>query len=278
MHQGGLTRIGRSQMATDTDPAWITVKEAAALEGVRPQLIYRRCMPSYPAKIVYKETPKGRLVDLRSLSPEAHKAWLLQQAKLAYERCHGPGPLESDARVRSLQWLPPLDQRDTVLRRVRVLERAKQNHRSLGYLRRVDYLRDLAREEGITVKTIFQWESLYRKGGLAALANKRPGPPPSGHVSMRTWMKTWVERDWVWGKLTKVQCYRSLVNRVEQLDPQHKKYHIPSETTVSRFIRDLGAFLHAYREGPEAVKRVFKGVYRAMSRNAHVLSEYCPAK
>lgn len=91
-------------------------------------------------------------------------------------------------------------------------------------------------------------------------------------------MKTWVERDWVWGKLTKAGCYRSLVNRVQHVDPQRKKYRVPSKTTVSRFITDLGRLLRAYREGPEAVKRVFKGVYRAMGRNAHVLSEYPPGE
>ena len=265
-------------MASNTDPAWITVREAAALEGARRELIYRRCMPSYPAKIVYKETPKGRLVDLRSLSPIAHKAWLRQQIKSAHERRYGPGPDESDPAVRSLLSLPPNYQRETVLRRLRVVEKAKQNHRSLGHVRRIDYLEDIAREYGISVNTILRWMSSYNKRGLAGLVDRLPGPAPSGHVSLRTWMKTLIERDWVWGKLTKVQCYRSLVNKVDQVDPQHKKYRVPSRTTVSRFIGDLGPFLHAYREGPEAVKRVFKGVYRAMGRNAHVLSKYCPGE
>jgi hypothetical protein len=161
-----------------------------------------------------------------------------------------------------------------VLRRQRVVEKAKEYHRRLGYLRRTDYLIDLAREEGTSVRTIQRWESSYRKGGIGALVDRLPGPPPQGHISLRTWMKTWVERDWVWGKLTKVQCYRSLVNRAEQLDPQHKKYHVPSSTTVSAFIRDLGPLLHAYREGPGAVKRAFKGIYRAMGPSARVLSEY----
>ena len=83
-------------MALETDPAWITVKEAALLEGVTRELIYKRCMPSYPAKIVYKETSKGRLVDLRSLSPDAHKAWLLQQVKLAWEHRYGRSRVVTD--------------------------------------------------------------------------------------------------------------------------------------------------------------------------------------
>lgn len=265
-------------MATDINPAWITVMEAAALEGVRREVIYRRCLATYPAAIVYKESPKGRLIDLRSLSPKAHNAWLLQQAKSAFEGRYGPGPQESDPNVRLLRSLPRFDQQENVSKRLRLIGKAKENHRSLGYLKREDYLRELAREEGTSARTILRWESLYKKGGLAALAKRRPGPPASGYVSLPTWMKTWVERDWVWCKLTKVQCYRSLVNKVEQMDPQHKKYRVPSKTTVSRFIRDLGPLLHAYREGPEAVKRVFKGSYRAMGRNAHVLSEYCPGE
>ncbi|HMD86365.1 MAG TPA: helix-turn-helix domain-containing protein [Terriglobia bacterium] len=233
-------------------------------------------MPSYPAQIVYKETPKGRLIDLRSLSPKAHKAWLHQQVKLAWERHYGSSPAitEYDPKVIAALSIPP-SQVDVVLKRLRVIEKAKENRWQLGHLRRGDYLKELARKEGTSVGSILRWELLYKKGGLAGLVNKLPGPAPSGHVSLRTWMKTLVERDWVWGKLTKVQCYRSLVNKVEQMDPEHKKYCVPSRTTVSRFIKDLGPFLHAYREGPEAVKRVFKGVYRSMGRNAHVLSEYC---
>lgn len=236
-------------------------------------------MPTYPATIAYKETPQGRFIDLRSLSPKAHNTWLLEQVKLAFERRYGgrQAITEYDPQVIAVLSIP-LSQREIVFERLRLLQKAKQDYRSLGYQRRADYLRRLAREVGISVRTIERWEALYKKGGLAALANRLPGPGPSGRVSLRTWMKTLVERDWVWGKLTKAQCYRSLVNRVEQLDPQHKKYRAPSKTTVSRFIGDLGPFLHAYREGPEAVKRVFKGVYRAMGRNAHLLSEYCPGE
>jgi len=201
---------------------------------------------------------------------------VLQQLKLAWERRYGSSQpvTEHDPQVTAALSIP-LSQREVVFKRLRVLRRAEENHRKLGYLRREDYLKELTQEERTSVRTILRWESLYKKGGLAALANRRPGPPHAGHVSLRTWMKTWVERDWVWSKLTKVECYRSLVDKVEHLDPQHKKYHVPSRTTVSRFIGELGPVLHAYREGPEAVKRVFKGVYRAMGPNAKVLSEYC---
>ena len=266
-------------MATDNDPAWITVREAAALEGVARELIYRRCKSTYPATIVYKETPKGRRIDLRSLSPKAHNAWLIEQMKLAGERRYGGTLPKTECAPRVHAPLSiPLSQWPIVMKRFRLLRKAEENHRRLGYRRRADYLRDIAREEGTSLTTLYRWQSLYRKGGLEALANTPPGPSCSGHPSLRAWMKTWVERDWVWGKLTKEQCYRSLVNRVEQLDPQHKKYRVPSKTTVSRFISDLRPFLQAYREGLEAVKRVFKGVYRAMGRNAHVLSEYCPGE
>lgn len=263
-------------MVANTDPEWITVKEAAALEGVSRELIYRRCMPTYPATIVYKETSKCRLIDLRSLSPKAHKAWLHHQVKLAWERRYGSSRrvTEYDPQVIAALSIPP-SQEDVVIKRLRVLRRAKENHRQLGYQRRGDYLKELAREEGTSARSIRRWELLYKKRGLPALVNRLPGPLPSGCVSLRTWMKTLVERDWVWGKLTKAQCYRSLVNKVQHLDPEHMKCHVPSKTTVSKFIRDLGAYLHAYREGPEAIRRVFKGVYRAMGRNAHVLSKYC---
>jgi hypothetical protein len=262
-------------MNPDLDVAWITVTEAAALEAVSPEEIHMRCMPSYPARIIHRVTPKGRAIDLRSLSPDAHNAWLRQQVRLAWERRYGSRrpEREIEAEVTATPLVPPT-QVDIVLKRLRAVQKAKEDHLRLGYHSRTEYLSDIAREEGTAVRTIQRWESSYGKGGIDALVDKAPGPPRSGHVSLHTWMKTCIERDWVWGKLTKVQCYRSLVKRAAQLDPEHKKYRVPSSTTVSAFIRDLGPFLHAYRKGPEAVKRAFKGIYRAMGPSVHVLTEY----
>lgn len=121
-------------MGADTDPAWITVREAAALEGVAREVIYRRCNPTYPATIVYKETPKGRRIDLRSLSPKAHNAWLVEQMRLAGERRYS-GTLpktEYDPPVPAPLCIP-LSQRPIVMKRFRLLRKAEENHRRLGF-------------------------------------------------------------------------------------------------------------------------------------------------
>lgn len=249
--------------------AWISVADASRFESVSRGIVYRRCSPEYPTPIHWKQGPQGRLVDLRSLSPRAHKSWLNDQLRIVGERRFGPAPsIEPDTLA-----APSLSERerDTVIRRIGVVKRAGGDFRLLGYRTQRDYLADLAREYGSSRATIERWCLRYRKDGLVGLVDKAPGPARSGHPSLSCWMQTWIERDWIWGKLNKAQCYESLQQRAHELDPSGRTHRVPSRATVKSFITDLGPFLHAYRHGPEAVKRALIGSYRLMGPLASVL-------
>lgn len=252
--------------------AWIRVREAAVLEGVTVNTIYRRCSFEYPASILWKDAQDGRLVDLRSLSPVALNAWLLKQVQFAFLQRFGPQPETDPATASALSI--PANQCDVVFKRLKIVEEALSNFRAAGFQCRADYLQYLACHHETSVRTIWRWCSKYRRDGLRGLADTRPGPAPSGHPSVEVWMRTWIMRDWIWGKLTKAQCYASLILKSKQLESNGIKSRVPSRTTISQFITSLGPLLHAYRNGPLAVKRAFAGIYRALGKTALVLLEW----
>ena len=214
-------------MEGNREVALITVREAADLEGVERREIYRRCKPDYPTPIIWNNGPRGRLVDLRSLSPSAHTEWLTRQ-------------LNSIADPPRYKFTPA----------------------------------ELANRESCSVRTLNRWNSAYKKEGLAGLQDTRPGSAPSGPRSLDVWMRTWVERDWIWAKLTKTQCYRSLVKKIKRVNSLGGRYSMPSKSSVFRFIGSLSPILQAYRFGPTAIKRTFGRYYSILGDRALVLGEW----
>ncbi|HTV56457.1 MAG TPA: helix-turn-helix domain-containing protein [Terriglobia bacterium] len=146
--------------------------------------------------------------------------------------------------------------------------------KNAGLQHRADHVAQVACRHGTSVRTVWRWCSKYRRQGLHGLADRRPGPARSGHVSVKAWMGTWIVRDWIWGKLSRPECHERLVLKYQRLEANARFYKLPSTGTVSRFITDLGPLLHAYRDGPEAVKHALSGSYRAMGKSALVLLEW----
>ena len=256
-------------MEGNREVALITVREAADLEGVERREIYRRCKPDYPTPIIWNNGPRGRLVDLRSLSPSAHTEWLTRQLNSIADP---PRYKFTPAELAVLSI--PESQKDTVARRLRVVHQCNTDHRLLGYRRRGNYLKELANRESCSVRTLNRWNSAYKKEGLAGLQDTRPGSAPSGPRSLDVWMRTWVERDWIWAKLTKTQCYRSLVKKIKRVNSLGGRYSMPSKSSVFRFIGSLSPILQAYRFGPTAIKRTFGRYYSILGDRALVLGEW----
>ena len=243
---------------------WLTPERVADFERISRQEVYNRMQAgdSHPLLWKEREDGPGRLVDPRSMSFDAQKRWrkwLLETADSA------PGQLsllprtEIDGEIKALNL--PRWQRDVVLRRFRVVNLCLNcNWKAQGFNSKKAFLKVLAECNHTSVRSIHRWTCAYRQSGkLEDLASEIRGPKPGAGTVLDLDMRAHLQGCYVLRKLKPSQCYRSLINYLEnkQNSPGCRVDHLyprPCPSTVKRFLRSLDAIDQAAREGPDALK------------------------
>ena len=265
---------------------WLTPDQVMDCEGVSRREVYRRMEPGDPHFLLSRDRREvdgkaGRLVNPRSMSPEAQGRWreyLLQNIPKPKTEPAQLGLLphtDLDRQIAALSL--SRSERDVVLRRYRIVDLClNHNFKSEGFGSKGEFLRALAERNQTSKRSIERWVWAWKQGeNLLDLVNERPGPAPGTATVLNADIRAHLLGCWTIKKLTLRQCYHSLVNYLERKQNSpgcrvDQFYAIPSRTTVERFIRSLSAIEDAAREGSDALKAAVGYIDRTY-RDVHSL-------
>jgi hypothetical protein len=269
-----------------SEAEWLTVEEVVGFERISRMEVYSRMRPGDPQHLLWKareDGKPGRLVNARSMTFDAQARW---RARLL-ETVEGP-KVESASGQLSL--LPRADiddqiaalklsqsERDVVLRRYRIVDLClNSNWKAQGYSSKGEFLTALAERNKTSARSIQRWVWAYSQNHrLEDLASEIPGPLRGTGSILDSDMKAHLQGCYLLDKLKPSQCYRSLINYLE--DKQNSVgcrvdhlYPIPSRPTVERFLRSLDPIDHAARNGADALKAACGHIDRTY-RSVHSL-------
>jgi hypothetical protein len=269
---------------TAVESAWITSAQVMAFEGISRMEVYRRMEPGDPHLLLWKDREDGkpgRLINPRSMSPDAQDRWrqdVLRNAEKPKAEAAQLDLLPTDEVDRQIEALMlPESERNVVLRRFRIVNVClNHNWKAAGYASKGDFLSALAERNQTSQRSIERWVMAWRQcENLLDLAAERHGPRPGTGAILTADMRAHLTDCYRIKKLMLRQCYRSLVNYLEtkQNSPGCRVdhlYSIPSRTTVERFIRSLSPIDHAARQGADPLKAACGHIDRTY-RDAHSL-------
>jgi hypothetical protein len=252
-----------------SETGWLTPEQVRDFEGISRMEVSRRVRSGeYDSCDRRKVDGKaGRLILARSLSfdgqQRARETLLRNAVSPKIQPASGQPNLfprtEVDDQIEALKL--PDSQRDVILRRYRIVQvLLNSNWKALGYHSKRDYKRALAKESNISVRSVERLVQTWKKSGdLNDLANDRPGPLPGTGRVLDADMRAHLYDCYIIKKLIASQCYRSLINYLQQKQKSpgcrvSHIYAIPSRTTAERFLHSLDAIDQAAREGPDALK------------------------
>jgi transposase InsO family protein len=259
--------------ASETD--WITVKQVMKFEDLSHSECYRRMTAGYSPRLVWMDRAgvdgrAGRLIDPRSMSPEARDRWRRDCLRQVANRNQvnasaAQGSLfertEADHQIDALKLLGvPENEREVAIRR-RNIAQVGLNHdwKAQGYRTKGEYHKAMAAANDTSVRNIQRWEGILRHGGgLLDLVRERPGPEP-GETVLDPSMKAFLwDRRMIKGLKPK-QCYDALIAYLtkKQDSPGCRVDHVyrfPSWATVWRYLDSLSPLDKAASEGSDAVK------------------------
>ena len=279
-----MDSIGHPEQKEAPEATWLTPRQVMDFEGISRREVYRRMEPRdahYLISTDREDGKPGRLINPRSMSPDAQDRWRKDELRKAARAATEPGQLgllpqiEIDKKIAALSL--SRSERDVVLRRYRIVDLCvNHNWKTEGYTSQREFLKTLAERNQTSKRSIERWVWAWKQGGnLLDLVNERPGPAPGSGTLLDMSMRSHLIGCWTIRKLTLRQCYRSLVNYLEtkQNSPGCRVdyfYPIPSRTTVERFIRSLSAIDDAARQGTDALKEAVGHIDRTY-RDAHSL-------
>jgi hypothetical protein len=247
---------------------WLTPFQVMAFEGISRREVYRRMTPGDAHFLVSKnreDGKPGKLINSRTMSPEAQERWRQDVLRTAVKPDSESAQLtllprtEIDTKVAALG----LSRSETgvVWRRLKIVKVFEDhNWKAEGYASEGACMDAIAEREQTSKRSIQRWRLAWRQNeNPRDLVAKDPGPKPGTGSKLDADMRAHVIFDWRTKKLTKRQCYRSLVNYLEtkQNSPGCRVDHfyaIPSRTTVERFIDSLDPLDNAARQGADAIK------------------------
>jgi hypothetical protein len=247
----------------------LTSDQVAAFEGVSRMEVYRRISSGEYVSCNRRDVDgkAGTLILARSMSFDGQQRLRQRQLESAVSPKIQPasGELslfprtEIDDQIEALKL--PDSQRDVVLRRYRIVQvLLNSNWKALGYGSKRDYKRALAKESNASVRSVERWVQTWKqRGDINDLAKEPPGPLPGTGRALDADMRAHLYDCYIIKKLTASQCYRSLINYLQQKQKSpgcrvSYIYPIPSRTTVERFLHSLDAIDQAARQGPDALR------------------------
>jgi hypothetical protein len=251
-----------------SESEWITVEQVEKFERISHTEVYRRVKPGDSHFLVSKnreDGKPGRLINARSMSPDAQDHWRQDVLRKAANPTTETAQLallprsEIDDKIAALSL--SRSERDVVLRRYRLVDLClNHNWKAEGFTSKGEFMGSLAERNQTSKRSIERWILAWKqRENLLDLVADRPGPAPGTGTLLDADMRAHLIDCWTIKKLNLRQCYTSLVSYLE-----HKQdsvgcrvdyfYHIPSRTTVERFIRSLSPIDDAARQGADALK------------------------
>jgi hypothetical protein len=248
---------------------WLTPEQVRDFERISHMEVYRRIRSGEYTSSDRRDVDgkAGRLILAYSLSfdgqQRARETLLRNALSPKIQSASGELSLfprtEIDDQIEALKL--PDSQRDVVLRRYRIIQvLLNSNWKALGYRSKREYKRVLAKESKSSVRSVERWVQAWKQSGdINDLAKDRPGPLPGTRSVLDADMRAHLYDSYVIKKLTARQCYRSLINYLQQKQKSpgcrvSHIYPIPSRTTVERFLHSLDAIDQAARQGPDALR------------------------
>ena len=272
--------------SSEHSETWLAPAQVAAFERVTRREVYRRMRPGDPNFLISSDRREtggkpGALVNPRSMSPDAQDRWRQEVLKHAATPSAKPAQIgllpqtDVDRKFAAAALTLPRSEYDLMVRRYRIVDLClNHNWKKEGYVSKGEFMSALARRNQTTKRSIQRWVWAWNQGEEPLeLARERRGPEPGTGTMLDADMRCHLIRCWTIEKLRLRQCYRSLLNYLEdkQRSPGCKvdyHYHIPSRPTVERFLRSLSALDDAARQGPDALKaacgqidRTYRGLH-----------------
>lgn len=219
--------------------------------------------------------PKTRLVvDLRSLPNECREAHARSIAKQRMEssrffkahKAQEPTPRQGDLFLGELadQMSGAYEQKRVAEFRLKLITPVANGlYRRLGYETKGGYLKTVAAEHKVSVRSLQRWWDTYRDAGagvrgLQALMNDAPGPEPTG-PNLEPWVKLFLDTERLVNRSTREAGYQNLLAEVAARQAAHGVAHIyqqPKRSACYSYWASLGksAPIAAALEGRSAIK------------------------
>jgi hypothetical protein len=214
---------------TDANPAapqtpWLTPNQVVKFEGISRREVYLRMRPGDVHFLVSKtreDGKPGRLINPRSMSPDAQDRWrqdILQNAAKPDAEPSQQSLLptsEIDRQIAALSL--SRSERGVVLRRYKIVDLCL-NHRwqAEGFASKGEFIAALAKRNSTSKRSLRRWIWRWKQSeNLLDLVADRPGPPPGAGTLLDADMRSHLIGDWRIKKLTLRQCHTSLVHYLD---------------------------------------------------------------
>ena len=237
--------------------ARLTIPSVMELTGLCRGEAFKRCAEDHPRAFTWALAPhtgRGpklmRVVDARSLPPDALKRW--QESQLAGAFL-APSPAKSQALTLPSEeasgqmcllaiHLPTIEQEDRVSRvlaAIRIVGNGAAP--TFGVMRR-ELIKQTADKYGLSPSSLYRYVRVFKKDGVRGIVKCKSGPAPAGSKMFtkpgNTWMAAAALQNHRAG-LPFAQNLRCILKEIEEKQPFHPehKYDRPAYHDIKAFIR-----------------------------------------